>query len=174
MTARRMILWLPLAALLLLLAVAGVRLSRPEAPLPSPLVGKPVPDFALPLLGGDGVLAAAALRGRPVVVNVFASWCVACAAEHPVWLAAAQEAEIVGIAWMDDPEKTRAWLAERGDPYRAVGVDRDSRAALDLGVTGAPETYVLAADGRIVFKFAGVVTPEIWRRRIRPLLGGGS
>jgi DsbE subfamily thiol:disulfide oxidoreductase len=171
MTMRRMGLWLPLAALVLLLGVSALRLNRTEAPLPSPLLGKPLPEFALPRLDG-GELTAASLRGRAAVINVFASWCVACVAEHPVWFEAAKEAEIVGIAWMDDPDKTRAWLAERGNPYRAVGVDRDSRVALDLGVTGAPETYVVA-DGRIVFKYAGVVTPDIWRRDIRPLLEAG-
>jgi cytochrome c biogenesis protein CcmG/thiol:disulfide interchange protein DsbE len=169
MTTRRTILWLPLAALLLLLAAAGLRLSRPETPLPSPLVGKPLPDFVLPRLDG-GEIAAASLRGRSVVLNVFASWCVACAAEHPVWMDVSKETEVVGIAWMDDPDKTRAWLAERGNPYRVVGVDRDSRVALELGVTGAPETYVISAKGRVLFKQTGPITWDVWRRRIRPLL----
>jgi cytochrome c biogenesis protein CcmG/thiol:disulfide interchange protein DsbE len=131
-----------------------------------------LPDFSLPRLQGEGTLTAAGLRGRAVVFNVFASWCAACVEEHPLWLEVAQQVELVGIAWMDEAAKTRAWLAQRGNPYRVVGVDRDSRAALELGVTGAPETYVVAADGRVVFKHAGVVTPEIWRQRIRPLLEG--
>lgn len=169
MTMRRMGLWLPLAALVLLLGVSALRLNRAEAPLPSPLLGKPLPEFVLPRLDG-GELTAASLRDRAVVLNVFASWCVACVAEHPVWMDISKEAEIVGIAWMDDPDKTRAWLAERGNPYRAVGLDRDSRVALDLGVTGAPETYVISAKGRILFKHTGPVTWDIWRRRIRPLL----
>ncbi len=167
---RRWRLWLPLAAFAALLAVVGFRVGKPEAPLPSPLVGKPLPAFSLPLLEGEGRLNSADFAGRAVLVNVFGSWCVACVEEHPVLLEAARSAEIVGIAWRDKPEDTRAWLAKRGNPYRAVGVDADSRAVLDLGVTGAPETFVVGPDGRVAFKLTGVMTPEIWRDRIRPLL----
>lgn len=163
-------LWLPLAGFAVLLAVVGLRIGKTEAPLPSPLLGKPLPGFSLPLLEGDGTLSSADLKGRAVLVNVFGSWCVACVEEHPVLLEAAKTAEIVGIAWRDKPEATRAWLAKRGNPYRAVGLDPDSRAVLDLGVTGAPETFVVAPDGRVAYKLTGVMTPEIWRERIRPLL----
>lgn len=163
-------LWLPLAGFAVLLAVVGLRIGKTEAPLPSPLLGKPLPEFSLPLLEGGGTLSSADLKGRAVLVNVFGSWCVACVEEHPVLLEAAKTAEIVGIAWRDKPEATRAWLAKRGNPYRAVGLDPDSRAVLDLGVTGAPETFVVAPDGRVAYKLTGVMTPEIWRERIRPLL----
>ena len=163
-------LWLPLAAFAVLLAVVGFRIGKTEEPLPSPLIGKPLPAFSLPLLEGEGRLASAGLKGRAVLVNVFGSWCVACVEEHPVLLEAAKTAEIVGIAWRDKPADTRAWLARRGNPYRAVGLDPDSRAVLDLGVTGAPETFVVAPDGRVAYKLTGVMTPEIWRERIKPLL----
>lgn len=167
---RRWTTWVPLLAFAALLVLAGLRIGKPEPPLPSPLVGKPLPPFSLPLLDGEGTLTPASLRGRAVVLNVFGSWCVACVEEHPVLMEAAQTAEIVGIAWRDDPVKTRAWLAKRGNPYRLVGLDPDSRAALDLGITGAPETFVIAPDGRIALKITGVVTREIWSRRIQPLL----
>lgn len=162
--------WAPLFAFAILLGLVATRIGKTEPPLPSPLVGKPLPGFALQRLDGQGTLTPEAFRGRAVVLNVFGSWCVACVEEHPVLLEAAKTAEIVGIAWRDDPVKTEEWLNRRGNPYAVVGLDPDSRAAIDLGVTGAPESFVIAPDGRVALKITGIITAEIWRGRIAPLL----
>lgn len=167
---RRWTTWLPLLAFVVLLGLVATRIGKTEPPLPSPLIGQPLPAFSLPLLDGEGRLTPDALKGRAVVLNVFGSWCVACVEEHPVLLEAAKTAEIVGIAWRDDPAKTREWLAKRGNPYRVVGLDPDSRAAVDLGITGAPESFVVGPDGRVALKITGVITPAIWRDRVAPLL----
>ncbi len=167
---RRWTTWVPLLAFALLLGLVATRIGKTEPPLPSPLVGKPLPAFSLQRLDGQGALTPASFAGRAVVLNVFGSWCVACIEEHPVLIEAAKTAEIVGIAWRDDPVKTEEWLARRGNPYAVVGLDPDSRAAIDLGVTGAPETFVVAPDGRVALKITGIVTREIWRERIAPLL----
>jgi len=167
---RRWTTWVPLLAFAILLGLVATRIGKSEPPLPSPLIGKPLPAFSLPLLDGEGELSPASLKGRAVVLNVFGSWCVACVEEHPVLLEASKSAEIVGIAWRDDPAKTRAWLERRGNPYTRVGLDPDSRAVVDLGVTGAPETFVVAPDGRIALKITGIVTRDIWLNRIAPLL----
>lgn len=167
---RRWTTWVPLLAFALLLGLVATRIGKTEPPLPSPLIGKPLPAFSLPLLDGSGTLTPASLKGRWVVLNVFGSWCVACIEEHPVLLEASKSAEIVGIAWRDDPVKTEEWLQRRGNPYTMVGLDPDSRAAIDLGVTGAPESFVIAPDGRIALKITGIITREIWQDRIVPLL----
>ncbi len=167
---RRWKLWLPLLAFVVLLGGVAMRIGKTEPPLPSPLIGKPLPAFSLALLDGEGRLTPESLKGRAVLLNVFGSWCVACVEEHPMLLEAARSAEIVGIAWRDKPEDTRAWLAKRGNPYRTVGLDPDSRAALDLGITGAPETFVVGPDGVVADKITGVITPALWRSRIAPLL----
>lgn len=167
---RRWTTWVPLLAFAILLGLVATRIGKTEPPLPSPLIGKPLPAFSLQRLDGEGTLTPAALKGRAVVLNVFGSWCVACIEEHPVLLDAAKTTEIVGIAWRDDPVKTEEWLSRRGNPYSIVGLDPDSRAAIDLGITGAPETFVIAPDGRIALKITGIVTRAIWESRIAPLL----
>ncbi len=167
---RRWTTWVPLLAFAILLGLVATRIGKTEPPLPSPLVGKPLPGFALQRLDGLGTLTPESFKGRAVVLNVFGSWCVACVEEHPVLLEAAKTAEIVGIAWRDDPVKTEEWLDRRGNPYAVVGLDPDSRAAIDLGVTGAPESFVVAPDGRVALKITGIITPEIWRNQVAPLL----
>jgi cytochrome c biogenesis protein CcmG, thiol:disulfide interchange protein DsbE len=162
--------WAPLLAFAILLGLVATRIGKTEPPLPSPLVGKPLPEFALQRLDGQGTLTPEAFKGRAVVLNVFGSWCVACIEEHPVLLEASKSAEIVGIAWRDDPVRTEEWLDRRGNPYSVVGLDPDSRAAIDLGVTGAPESFVIAPDGRVALKITGIITPEIWRNQVAPLL----
>lgn len=167
----RLRLWVPLIAFAGLLLAVGLHLNgQRDEPIPSPLVGKPLPDFSLARLDGGAPLTRADLAGKVTILNVFGSWCVACVEEHPQWMAVKDKAEIYGIAWRDEPGKTREWLARRGNPYVAVGLDPDSRAAVDLGVTGAPETYVIGRDGRIALKIAGPVTPVLWRDTLAPLL----
>lgn len=166
---------IPVVVLLGLLALLGVGLKLDPREVPSPLIGKPAPTFSLPSLAGAETLSPASFAGRPVLVNFFASWCEGCRVEHPLLmkLAAEQGVEIIGMDYKDEPDAAREWLRRHGNPYRAVAIDRAGQAGLDWGVYGVPETYVLGADGRILFKHVGPVTPAAWEQRIRPLLGRG-
>lgn len=167
---------IPVTILALLLVLLGIGLKLDPREVPSPLIGKPAPAFELPLLEGDAILTPAALAGRPVLVNFFASWCAGCRVEHPLLLELARKegVEIVGVDYKDDPAAGRQWLQRHGNPYRVVAVDRQGAAGLDWGVYGIPETFVLGADGTILFKQIGPMTPQAWERDIRPLLGKRS
>lgn len=157
--------WLSIVPLIVLAALAalfiGWSLKRDPSIKPDALIGQPIPETVLPLLTGDQAgpghldLKTAGV-GKPMLVNVFASWCAPCRAEHPNLMALeARGVAVVGVAWKDDPVATRAFLDELGDPYAMVLVDRDGRAGLDLGITGAPETFAVDAMGRVVAKSSG-------------------
>ena len=167
---------IPVVVLVAMLVLLGIGLKLDPREVPSPLIGKPAPAFELPLLGAADAapkLTVASLTGRPVLVNFFASWCQGCRVEHPLLMELAKQGvEIVGMDYKDAPEDAQAWLARHGNPYRQVALDRAGQAGLDWGVYGVPETYVLGADGRILFKQIGPVTPQAWERHIRPLLIG--
>lgn len=157
---KRAIAFAPILVLAALVAVfAGYALHHDPQVIPRATVGRLAPDVALPSLdGGAPTPVRAAMKG-PVLVNFFASWCVPCAEEAPALAALkAEGVPIVGVAWKDDPAKTRDFLARYGDPYSALYVDRDGQAGIDFGVTGAPETYAVGADGRILDKKAGAIT----------------
>jgi cytochrome c biogenesis protein CcmG/thiol:disulfide interchange protein DsbE len=151
----------PIALFLALVAVfAGyILIGRNPQVIPRATVGETAPNDPLPTLeGASPVPLRAAIQG-PALVNFFASWCAPCADEAPALMALkAEGVRIVGVAWKDDPDKTRDFLARNGDPYAVRLVDRDGRAAIDFGVTGAPETYLVAADGTILDKKAGPLT----------------
>ena len=136
-------------------------------------VHRQVPSFALPALPGRGrCLRSENLKGQVSLVNVFGSWCVACLTEHS-FLMALKESHTVpihGINWRDLSTKAAAWLRHYGDPYDRVGMDADSRVAMDFGVTGAPETFVIDAQGVIRFKHIGPLTAQIWQERLRLLI----
>lgn len=165
---------LPLVIGLALTVLFYLQLGRDPAILPSALLGKPAPHLALPgLAAGQPGLGDADLRqGRPVLVNVFASWCGACIVEHPLLTELVKDPAVIlyGLAWRDRPEATAAFLAEHGNPYRAVGSDPDNRAGIDWGVYGAPETYVIGGDGTILFKWVGALTPAVIADEILPRL----
>ena len=157
--------WLSVVPLIVLVALAalfiGWSLKRDPSIKPDALVGQPIPETVMPLLTGDQAgpghldLKTAGV-GRPMLVNVFASWCAPCRAEHPNLMALkARGLAVVGVAWKDEPVATRAFLDELGDPYAMVLVDRDGRAGLDLGITGAPETFAVNAMGQVVAKSTG-------------------
>lgn len=167
---------IPLLALVALVAFAALRLGdvagrslaagRGAEYRPDALVGQPIPETVLPLLtgaeAGPGVLdLKTAGVGRPMLVNVFASWCAPCRIEHPQLMALkARGVAVVGVAWKDDPAATRRFLDELGDPYSMVLVDRDGRAGLDLGITGAPETFAVDAMGKVVAKASGPLVDQ--------------
>lgn len=157
--------WFALIPLVVLVALAalfiGWSLQRDPSVQPDALVGQAVPETVLPMLTGDvagpgHVDLKTAGVGKPMLINVFASWCAPCRVEHPKLMALKEQGvAVVGVAWKDDPVATRAFLDELGDPYSMVLVDREGRAGLDLGITGAPETFAVDAMGRIVGKVSG-------------------
>ncbi|ONG58721.1 cytochrome C biogenesis protein [Pseudoroseomonas deserti] len=143
--------------------------------VPSVLVGKPAPAFVLPALDEAGVpgLEDAALRDlpAPVLVNFWASWCVPCIVEHPQLMTLAREGvPVFGINYKDKPADAAAFLARRGNPFLRLGRDEPGRVAIDWGVYGVPETYVLDRKGIIRWRWPGPVTPEVLQQDIRPLL----
>lgn len=157
---------LPLGALLALGLLFGLyALKRDPNVQPDALVGKPLPALALADLDtGRPQPLRETLGTGPTLVNVFASWCAPCEIEHPVLMGLKGEGvRVVGVAYKDAPENTQAFLSRLGDPFAARLVDRDGRAGIELGVTGVPETYLVAADGMILAKHTGPLTPEIAR-----------
>ena len=164
---------IPLLLFIVMSVFLGIGLTRDPSTLPSALVGKAAPDFVLPPLDGRDQhgLSRADLGGKPMLVNVFASWCVPCRMEHPVISRLAEEGVVVqGINYKDRPEDAKAWLGELGDPFQHLGADRDGRVAIDWGVYGVPETYVIDKNGRITYRQVGPMQPEDVERTILPLL----
>jgi cytochrome c biogenesis protein CcmG/thiol:disulfide interchange protein DsbE len=150
--------------------------KKDPSAVPSALIGKPAPEFSLPAPEGFAQgLSTADLKGKVTVLNVFASWCPPCHVEHPLLLELAKEAkaggfQLVGLNWKDKDEKLAAWFKEAGDPFSRIGADRTGRVGIDWGVYGAPETYILDRDAKIVYRYAGPLTKELIRDEIRPLL----
>ena len=166
-------LFLPLGAFVLLAMVLGVGLQLNPREVPSPFIGKPAPAFQLPRLHQpDQPLATADLRGQVWLLNVWASWCVACRVEHPllVELSRKQQVPIYGLNYKDDRRAALEWLHQFGDPYTASLSDRDGRVGIDYGVYGVPETFVIDKAGVVRHKHIGPVTPEVWESDILPLV----
>ena len=171
--------WLPLAvfAALAVLLAAGVWMSRkPDRDaLPSPLIGKPAPAFALPVLHEPArTVRLQDLRGQPFLLNVWGSWCVECRVEHPVLtrFAETRRVRVVGYNWKDEPADALRWLAQFGNPYWVVLSDVEGRAAIDWGIYGAPETFMVDADGIIRWKHVGPLDDGVIADELEPLLRG--
>lgn len=170
---RRLVLGLPLLGVTGLLAVFAGRLGQDPSLIPSALIGKPVPEFDLPPVEGRTAgLSSADLRRGVSLVNVFASWCVACREEHPflMQLSASKTIPVNGLNYKDAPADAAAWLDANGDPYARTGADITGRVAIDWGVYGVPETYVIDAGGRIAYKAIGPLNAEIFAQTIEPVL----
>lgn len=170
---KRLILFVPALAFLALAITLWLGLSHDPRVLPSALIDRPMPSFSLPpVRENDPAFTNQAVEGEVALVNVFASWCGPCRVEHPTLIALArdQSVPIHGVDWKETPAAGRRYLAEAGDPYVHIGSDENGRFALDLGVTGAPETFILDRAGRIRFKQVGPITPEIWRETIAPMI----
>ena len=151
----------PLMIFALCVAVFAVVLFRKDTPSLE-LIDRPLPAFTLTALGGENAsLSTQELSEGTVLLNVFASWCVSCVAEHPVLMKAqrALGVPIYGLAWKDSPADTYTWLAEHGNPYTQIGVDREGRAAMELGVTGAPETFLIH-HGHVRYRYPGPLMDE--------------
>lgn len=161
--ARRFLVVLPLVAFLALAALFYARLGAGDSSrIPSALIGKQVPEFTLPALAGadvPGFDQAALKTGEMVVLNVFASWCVPCHQEHPELMKLkARGVKIVGLGYKDTPENLLKFVKDGGNPFAAIGVDRNGRTAIDFGVYGVPETFIVRGDGTIAKKIVGGVT----------------
>jgi cytochrome c biogenesis protein CcmG/thiol:disulfide interchange protein DsbE len=139
--------------------------------LPSAMIDKEAPHFALAGLNGDAGLSRDGLKGGPVLINFFASWCVPCRVEHPLLMRLSEQdhVPVYGIDYKDKPEDARKLLAQLGDPYRAIGLDSDGRVGLDFGVYGVPETYVLDRTGHIRKRFVGPLTARLVEKELLPL-----
>lgn len=164
---------LPVVAFVGLAVTLGFGLGHDPSLVPSPLIGKPIPIFSLPPVQGRKLgLSSDNLKGGVSLVNVFASWCVACREEHPLLmrLAASGVVPINGLDYKDKPADAAKWLDTMGNPYARTGADLNGRVAIDWGVYGVPETFIVDRRGRITFKQIGPITPEILDRTILPLI----
>jgi cytochrome c biogenesis protein CcmG/thiol:disulfide interchange protein DsbE len=166
---------IPLGAFALLVIVLGVGIKRsPEKGIIiSPLLGKPAPEFALPNLTAVGeTVKSADLQGRWYVFNVWGTWCGGCRAEHNTLLQIQRSGvvPIVGMDWRDNESEALSMLREMGNPYEVIAVDKDGREAVDWGVYGAPETFLVNDKGVIVYKYVGPLTPQAWEKEFLPRL----
>ena len=167
--------WLPLAGLLGLAVLLAGGLGRDTHTVPSPFIGKPLPAFAAPVMGGaaGAVRRPEDLRGQVWVLNVWASWCAPCRQEHPLIVAYAKRPDavrVLGLNYKDAPGAAQGWLAQLGNPYAETLIDADGRLGIELGVYGVPETFVIDKAGLVRFKHVGPLTPEVLEQRILPLL----
>lgn len=172
MTMRRLLYLIPVLVFTLVGVALAVGLTRDPGVLPSALLDRDVPAFELPPVPGrpEPGLASGDLEG-PALVNVFASWCVPCRVEHPMLEALAEDGVTIhGINYKDRPEDVGAWLDELGSPFSRIGADRDGRAAIEWGVYGVPETFVVDARGRIVHRHVGPIMMRDLDQTFRPLL----
>ena len=175
---RRLAFLIPLLGFLVLAGFASVALlatlrgERDMTQLPSAMLGKPAPVIELTdLRDPSGSVSAVDLGGRPFLVNVFASWCAPCRAEAPALALLAEQIEILGIAYKDRPEDSLKFLAQYGDPFVAIGVDRDGDAGMAWGVYGVPETFLVGADGTILMRHAGPIDRRVLDEVILSAIG---
>ena len=174
---RRLAFLIPLAGFLVLAGFASLALlatlrgERDMTQLPSAMVGKPAPAVALPDLREAGnTVSAIDFKGRPFLVNIFASWCAPCRAEAPALALLSEEIEIFGIAYKDKSEDTRGFLATYGDPFADIGIDRDGDAGMRWGVYGVPETFLVDANGTIILRHAGPIDRRVLDELLRPAI----
>lgn len=171
---RKAALFAPLVLFIIVGAFFAWGLTRDPSHIPSQLIDRPLPEFELPAVPGfaEG-LSSDDFEGQVTLLNVFASWCVSCHIEHPLLmeLSARDAVPIYGLNWKEiEPNDGKDWLDRFGNPYARIGDDRNGRVAIDLGVTGAPETFVIDKDGRVRFKVIGPITEQYWSETLAPLI----
>jgi len=169
--------FLPVLLFLGLVVLFVVGLQRDPTVVPSPFIGKPAPAFDLPdLFEPEKRITHEVLRGEVSMLNVWASWCPGCAREHDLLMAIGTQSDvpIYGLNWKDERSAALYWLEERGNPYAAVAVDRDNQTGIDWGVYGAPETFLLDADGVILYKLVGPMTADIWVNEFMPRIAAAK
>lgn len=170
---KKLLLLIPLIVFFVLAGFFVVGLDRNPREIPSPLIGKPAPAFTLPDLNApEKNVASQDFLGQVWLLNVWASWCVSCRAEHPllVEFAKTNEVPIVGLNYKDKPADGKAWLRQYGDPYTVSIMDGDGRVGIDYGVYGAPETFLIDKQGIIRYKQIGPITEEALNKTILPMI----
>lgn len=163
----------PVAVFVAVAGFFGYGLMLDPSRIPSVLIGAPIPEFSLPPVEGREMgLSASDLKGEVSLVNVFASWCAECRVEHPILMRLKDDGLVPlhGINYKDKPKDAREWLDGFGDPYTRTGADQDGRVAIDFGVYGVPETFVIDKAGRIAHKHIGAITPNDLKTEILPLV----
>ena len=163
----------PLAIFMVLVAFLYRGLSLDPKRVPSPLVGKPMPEFSLPRLqDAAATISDTDLKGKVSILNIWATWCVSCRAEHEVLLllAKSNKVDIYGLNYKDERDKAKRWLTQLGDPYVANAFDADGRAGIDWGVYGAPETFIMDREGIIRHKHIGPLSVDALNNEILPLI----
>lgn len=161
----------PFGLFLLLAAFLFVGLQRDPSYVPSPLIGKQAPAFSLPSLqDANYPVSTEELKGQPWVLNVWGTWCAGCREEHDTLLAIARQntVPLVGLNWKDDNAAAQQWLRQLGNPYAVVAEDREGRVAIDWGVYGAPETFLIGPDGTVLYKHIAPMTMETWIKEFLP------
>lgn len=163
---------IPLAVFISLIVLLYINMNNHSEVLPSPLIGKSIPAFEHQTLYSNETRTQADFLGQPWLLNVFGSWCPSCQYEHPLVTALADSGtiKVVGLNWKDEPENAKRWLKKWGDPYQEILVDYKGDTAINLGVYGAPETFLIDAQGIIRYKIAGVLTTEIIQNDLMPLI----
>lgn len=172
---------IPLIAFLALASLFGFGIwwnsHHDQTAIPSPLIDKPAPDFALPeLYDPTRTVTKADLLGKPYLLNVFASWCIECAVEHPLLQAEGPTlgVSLVGYNYKDPPDEAKAWLAKHGNPYQVLVADLPGQTAIDFGVYAAPESFLIDAKGVIRYKHIGPFTPKVIEKELKPAIAALS
>lgn len=157
--------------LLVVVLAVGIKRAPTKNVIPSALLGKPAPDYILPVIAtrldpAPNTFDSKTMVGRWYVLNVWGTWCPECRVEHPMLLEMARQnlLPLIGLDWKDGDDDARRWLAKLGDPYELVAADRDGRTAIDFGVYGAPETFLIDDHGVVVYKHVGAMNEDVWQR----------
>ncbi len=165
---------LPLVAFIVLVVFLSVGLSLDPKKIPSPLIGKPAPTFSLPdLHDAEKIVSPESMKGQVWVLNVWASWCVSCRAEHSILnelVRSNKDIKLVGLNYKDTLWKGRSWLQQRGNPYYANAFDKEGRVGIDWGVYGVPETFVIDAEGYVRYKHTGPLNWQSVQQELLPIL----
>ena len=162
---------IPFALFVVLGAFLYVGLQRDPSYVPSPLIGKQAPEFSLPSLQDPAYpVSTTDLKGRAWVLNVWGTWCGGCREEHEVLVAISKQnaVPLIGLDWKDDNAAAQQWLRELGNPYAAVASDAEGRVAIDWGVYGAPETFLIGPDGTVLYKHIAPMTLDVWAKEFLP------
>jgi cytochrome c biogenesis protein CcmG, thiol:disulfide interchange protein DsbE len=163
---------IPIGLFAALLGFFYMGLGRDKESLPSPLIGKPAPGFEVRRLDGQGNFSTQDMLGQAYVLNVWGSWCIGCRQEHAALMEISRRKEIpiVGLDWNDQDAAALEWLQTLGNPYVLTAVDADGRVAIDYGVYGAPETFLISAQGQVVHKYVGPLDIQVWESQFVPRL----
>ena len=168
--------FLPLLGFVILAILLASGLGKNTEDLPSALIGKPLPAMQLPSLLRKGeTVDNDVFKGRWTLLNVWATWCPTCHIEHPYLVQLARQGvHIVGIDYKDTPDDARAYLAERDNPYSEVAIDADGAYGLNLGVYGAPESYLISPEGKVVLRHVSAMDEKVWKEQFLPLIQAGK